>query len=60
MKKIDWKGITKHRTLGLVTMALGLGVLFAPIVVGTWIIAILGSIVVLLIWGLITRNRRTA
>jgi uncharacterized membrane protein YeaQ/YmgE (transglycosylase-associated protein family) len=26
----------------------------------TWIIAILGSIVVLLIWGLFTRNRRTA
>jgi uncharacterized membrane protein YeaQ/YmgE (transglycosylase-associated protein family) len=25
----------------------------------TWIIAILGSIVVLLIWGLITRNRST-
>src|SRR5215213_966279 len=44
MKKIDWKGITKHRTLGLITMALGLGVLFAPIVVGTWIIAILGII----------------
>jgi uncharacterized membrane protein YeaQ/YmgE (transglycosylase-associated protein family) len=26
----------------------------------TWIIAILGSIVVLLIWGLFTRNRSTA
>jgi uncharacterized membrane protein YeaQ/YmgE (transglycosylase-associated protein family) len=26
----------------------------------TWLIAILGSIVVLLIWGLFTRNRRTA
>ena len=42
MKKIDWKGVTKHRTLGLVTVGLGLGVLFAPIVVGTWIISILG------------------
>ena len=44
MKKIDWKGITKHRTLGLLTMALGVAVLFAPIVVGTWIIAILGLV----------------
>src|SRR3954451_2862865 len=25
----------------------------------TWIVAIIGSIVVLLIWGLVTRNRRT-
>ena len=27
---------------------------------GTWLLAIGGSIVVLLIWGLITRNRREA
>ncbi len=44
MKKIDWKQITKHRTLGLATMALGAGVLFAPIVIGSWIIAILGIV----------------
>jgi len=25
----------------------------------TWVVAIIGSIVVLLIWGLVTRNRRT-
>ena len=42
MKKIDWKQLTKHRTLGLATMALGAGVLFAPIVIGSWIIALLG------------------
>ena len=42
MKKIDWKQLTKHRTLGVATMALGAGVLFAPILVGSWIIALLG------------------
>ncbi|MEQ1764037.1 MAG: metallophosphoesterase [Pyrinomonadaceae bacterium] len=42
MKKIDWKQLTKHRTLGIATMALGAGVLFAPIVIGSWIIALLG------------------
>ena len=44
MKKIDWKQLTKHRTLGLATMALGTGVLLAPIVIGSWIIAILGIV----------------
>src|SRR5690606_21159572 len=42
MKKVDWKQLTKHRTLGAATMALGAGVLFAPIVIGSWIIALLG------------------
>jgi uncharacterized membrane protein HdeD (DUF308 family) len=44
MKKIDWKQLTKHRTLGVGTMALGAGVLFAPIVTGSWIIALLGVV----------------
>lgn len=44
MKKIDWKQLTKHRTLGLATMALGAGVLFAPIVIGSWVIALLGGL----------------
>lgn len=44
MKKIDWKQLTKHRTLGVATMALGAGVLFAPIVIGSWIIALLGVV----------------
>jgi uncharacterized membrane protein HdeD (DUF308 family) len=44
MKKVDWKQLTKHRTLGLATMAIGAGVLFAPIVIGSWVIALLGII----------------
>ncbi len=44
MKKPDWKQFTKHRGLGLVTMLLGVGVLFAPIVMGSWIIALLGIV----------------
>ncbi len=44
MNKPDWKQLTKHRTLGLITMALGVGVLFAPIVIGSWVIALLGII----------------
>ncbi|MEO5858081.1 MAG: metallophosphoesterase [Pyrinomonadaceae bacterium] len=51
MKKIDWKQLTKHRTLGLLTMGLGAGVLFAPIVIGSWIIALLG--IIFLIAGLL-------
>ncbi|MFL6467897.1 MAG: DUF308 domain-containing protein [Pyrinomonadaceae bacterium] len=42
MKKIDLKTITKRRSLGLVLMFLGLLVLFTPIFVGSWIIALLG------------------
>lgn len=44
MEKIDWKRLTKHRTLGVVTMALGIGVLLAPIIVGSWIVALMGVI----------------
>ena len=44
MKQIDWKQFAKHRGLGLVTMLLGVGVLFAPIVMGAWIIALLGIV----------------
>src|SRR5215207_7213883 len=42
MKRIDWKQLTKRRTLGLAVMALGLIVLFMPVFVGGWIIALLG------------------
>lgn len=39
---IDWKKLTKHRTLGIITMALGVAVLFAPVLIGSWILAFLG------------------
>ena len=42
MKQIDWKQLTKRRTLGLAVMALGLAVLFTPVFAGEWIIALLG------------------
>jgi uncharacterized membrane protein HdeD (DUF308 family)/predicted phosphodiesterase len=42
MKKIDWKSLTRRRTLGLMVMVLGLTVLFMPIFVGVWILALLG------------------
>ena len=42
MKRIDWKQLTRRRTLGLAVMALGLIVLFMPVFVGEWIIALLG------------------
>jgi len=42
MKKIDWKTMTKRRSLGLVLMVLGLLVLLTPILVGSWVIALLG------------------
>ena len=51
MKKIDWKSLTKRRSLGLVMMVLGGLVVFAPIVVGVWVIALLG--VVLIAAGLV-------
>ena len=44
MNKPDWKQWTIHRTLGLITMVLGVGVMFAPIVIGSWVIALLGII----------------
>ena len=42
MEHIDWKQLTKRRALGLVTMLLGLLVLFSPIVMGAWVISLLG------------------
>ncbi|HEY8558945.1 MAG TPA: metallophosphoesterase [Pyrinomonadaceae bacterium] len=42
MKRIDWKQLTKRRTLGAFVTALGLVVLFMPVFVGGWIIALLG------------------
>src|SRR5215204_2329022 len=50
MKQIDWKRLTKRRMLGFVVMLLGLIVLFMPVFVGGWILALLG--VVLVIVGL--------
>jgi uncharacterized membrane protein HdeD (DUF308 family) len=50
MKKIDWKSLFKRRTLGLAVMAMGLLVLFMPVFVGAWVLAILG--VVLVVAGL--------
>ncbi len=46
MKQIDWKQLTKRRTLGLAVMALGMIVLFMPIFVGEWVIAILGVVLI--------------
>lgn len=42
MEPIDWKQLTKRRALGFVTMALGLLVLFSPIMMGAWVISLLG------------------
>jgi uncharacterized membrane protein HdeD (DUF308 family) len=42
MKRIDWKRLTRRRTLGLAVSALGLIVLVMPVFVGEWIIALLG------------------
>src|ERR1700752_1829344 len=42
MEHINWKQLTKRRGLGLVTMTLGLVVLFSPIVMGEWVISLLG------------------
>jgi uncharacterized membrane protein HdeD (DUF308 family) len=44
MKKINWNTVTKRRALGLVLMFLGLVVLFMPIFVGGWVIALLGIV----------------
>lgn len=42
MKRIDWKKLTKRRTLGFGIMALGIVVTLAPVFFGGWIIALLG------------------
>lgn len=42
MKQIDWSRLTKRRSLGLAVIVLGAIILFAPIFVGEWIIALSG------------------
>ena len=42
MTKVDWKRLTGRRVLGLAVIALGMIVLFSPILVGEWVIALLG------------------
>ena len=44
MKKTGWKQFAKTRGLGLVTLILGVAVTFAPIVMGSWVIALLGIV----------------
>ena len=46
MSQIDWKQLTKRRLLGLVTMALGVLVLFSPVVFGEWVISLLGLVLI--------------
>lgn len=46
MKKIDWKQLTKQRALGLAIMLLGIIVLFMPIFIGVWVIALLGIVLI--------------
>ena len=46
MKKIDWKSLTKRRSLGLIMMVLGALVVLAPVVVGVWVIALLGTVLI--------------
>ena len=47
MSTLGWKRLTKHTTLGLVTMALGVGVCFAPLIVGEWVFSLLGIVFVI-------------
>ena len=44
MRNLDWRRLTTHRGTGLVMMLLGLVVLLSPIVMGSWIIALLGIV----------------
>lgn len=46
MTQIDWKQLTKRRVLGLVTMALGVFVLLSPVVIGEWVISLLGLLLI--------------
>lgn len=46
MEHINWKQLTRRRALGLVTIALGLLVLFSPIVLGAWVISLLGLLLI--------------
>jgi uncharacterized membrane protein HdeD (DUF308 family) len=46
MSQIDWKRLTTRRLLGLVTMALGVFVLFSQVVIGEWVISLLGLVLI--------------
>ena len=46
MKRIDWKRLTWRRSAGVAIFAMGVAVLFAPLLVGEWIIALLGLLFV--------------
>ena len=46
MKQVDWKQLTKRRTLGFAIMALGTIVLFLPVFSGEWAIAVLGILLI--------------
>ena len=46
MKKVDWKKLAGRRLLGLAVIVLGTVVLFSPIVLGQWVIALLGAALV--------------
>jgi len=46
MDQINWKQLTKRRGLGVVIMALGLVVLSSPIVMGDWVISLLGLLLI--------------
>ena len=46
MTQIDWKQLTKRRLLGLVTMGLGVFVLVSPVVIGEWVISLLGVVLI--------------
>jgi uncharacterized membrane protein HdeD (DUF308 family) len=46
MSKPDWKQLTQRRGLGLGVMAAGLFILFTPIFVGIWTIALLGIVLI--------------
>lgn len=46
MRRVDWKQMTWRRAAGLAILLMGLAVLFAPLLVGKWIIALLGLLFV--------------
>src|SRR5262252_7867157 len=46
MSEINWKQLTKRRALGLVTIALGLLVLLSPIIMGEWVMSLLGLLLI--------------
>ncbi|HMQ56358.1 MAG TPA: hypothetical protein PKD98_30040 [Anaerolineae bacterium] len=46
MKPFSWKQVTTRRALGVAVMALGAAVLFLPIFIGEWVIALLGILLI--------------